>query len=71
MDKPLGALAELNSIVERAQQVLTDYLPPNSGVTEREAISRLLDILDGPEQRRAQRKAERLLGENPIFFQNG
>ena len=40
-------------IIERAQQILRDYLPPD-GISKDEAITRLLDLFDGPEVRAAQ-----------------
>ena len=44
----------MNGHFEKAQQAIVDYLPPDSGVSEHEALSRLIGILDGPEQRRIQ-----------------
>jgi hypothetical protein len=58
-------LAQLNSLVERAQHALAEYLEPGSGISEKEAIGWLFDILDGPEQRRIQGEVQALLGDQP------
>jgi hypothetical protein len=68
MNRTETALAELNGLVENAQHVLAEYLPPNSGISEHEAISRLLGLLDGPQQRRIQGNARELLGARPALF---
>lgn len=39
-------LAELNGYVRRAQRVLAEYLPPDSGKSAEATISELLGILD-------------------------
>lgn len=61
-------LAELNALVERAQRVLTEYLPPESGISPEEAITSLLEVLDGPNQRRIQDEVSKVLGERPALF---
>ena len=42
-------LTELNSYIARAQRVLAEYLPEESGKSEKDAISELLGILDNRE----------------------
>ncbi len=39
-------LTELNSYVKRAQHILADYLPEESGKSEKDTIAALLGILD-------------------------
>lgn len=51
------ALDEMQALVERAQDVIRGYLPPDSGVTEHEAMNRVIYVLDCPEQHAAQQKA--------------
>jgi hypothetical protein len=68
-EQPLKLVGELNALVERAQHVLADYLPEDSGMSDHEAINRLFDVLDGPEQRRIQKQARKLLRQaGPAFF---
>ena len=59
-------LAELNDLVERAQRVLAEHLPSDSGVSPTEAINRL-DVLDGPDQRCIQGQVRELLAEQPAI----
>lgn len=68
MDRTETVLAELNGLFENAQHALAEYLPPDSGISEREVIGRLFDILDGPDQRRIQGEVRKLLGERPALF---
>lgn len=61
-------LGELNGVVESAQRILAEYLPPNSAVSEHEALNRLFEVLDGPLQRRVQGQVRELLGERSALF---
>jgi hypothetical protein len=54
-------LAELNELLERAQRVLVEFLPPENKMTEVDALNELFDILDGPDQRRIQGEVRQLL----------
>lgn len=49
----LEALKEINGIVENAQQIVGATLP-SDGMSEKDAITELLLLLDGPDQRRIQ-----------------
>lgn len=49
-------LAELNDTVKRAQRVLREYLPEDSGKSPEETIAALLDILDSRQLVRLQRE---------------
>jgi hypothetical protein len=49
-------LRELNGFVKRAQRVLAEYLPEDSGKSEKEVISELLGILDSREMHKLQAK---------------
>ena len=42
-------LAELNEYVRRAQRVLAEYLPPDSGKSAEATLGELLGILDSRE----------------------
>ena len=42
-------LRDLNDHVKRAQRVLAEYLPDDSGKSEKETIAELLGILDSRE----------------------
>lgn len=44
---------KLIRLVKDCQQDLAQYLPPDSGITKDEIISRLLARLDGPQAREA------------------
>ena len=59
-------LRELNELVERARRILARHLPPDSGNSAEDAISELLAVLDGPEQREIQSKVRAAL-ERPAF----
>ena len=50
----------LNGLIKMAQNLLADYVIPNSGVTEAKLISVLLGVFDGPDQREAQAAWERV-----------
>jgi hypothetical protein len=65
MNKEL--LAELNDLVEQAQRILREYLPPDSALSPEEALSALLGVLDGPQQRAVQSRVREALGR-PAFF---
>lgn len=68
MDDATKLLREMNGLFEKAQQAIVDYLPPDSGISEHEALNRLIGILDGPEQRRIQGAVKELLGERSAIF---
>jgi hypothetical protein len=51
---PENQLAMLNAFVVRAQRVLAEYLPEESGKSEKEVIADLLGILDSRELVRLQ-----------------
>lgn len=44
-------LEEAKQIIRESQSILTCYLPPDSGITQQQCISDLLDILDGQRAR--------------------
>lgn len=44
---------ELETLVESACEILAEYLPPDSGITEHEVVNQLLGVFDGPEYRAA------------------
>jgi hypothetical protein len=54
-DDMLAALKALNALIEHAQAIFGAYLPPD-GMSADEAINQLLSLLDGPDQREAQRQ---------------
>lgn len=49
----LEALEQSDALIVKAQGILNSYLPPD-GISADEAISALLGLLDGPEQRAVQ-----------------
>lgn len=55
-DGLLEALEEEGKFIRKCQDVLTSYLVPD-GIDADEAISNLLGLLDGPEQRAIQKKS--------------
>ena len=55
----LEVLWDLNNRVEQAQSTLADYLPPDSGISSKDAISNVLAVLD---------EARELLGERYALF---
>jgi hypothetical protein len=61
-------LGELNEFVERAQHVLAEYLPPDSGKSEKEALAELLGILDSRGLHRLQGEINELIGRRSAFF---
>lgn len=56
------ATRRLNALVERAQEMLTDYLIPD-GTDAHTTLSNLLGLLDGTEQREIQGHARALLSK--------
>lgn len=50
------AVQETNRLIRKAQDILCDYLIPDGDADT--AISALLELLDGPEQREIQKKAQ-------------
>ena len=63
-------LAELNEFVERAQRVLADYLPPDSGKSERETLGELLGILDSRGLHQLQNEIGKLIERRSAFFED-
>ncbi len=59
-------LRELNDHVKRAQRVLAEYLPEDSGKSEKDTIAELLGILDSRELHRIQEQ----LRARPALFAN-
>jgi hypothetical protein len=57
----LIALIAEDALIAEAQAEVKSYL--SKGIEAAELISRLISLLDGPEQRRAQRLARAALGE--------
>lgn len=55
--RAVNAHDELVKIVNNAQAILANYLPPN-GPGKSETINALLDLFDGPQSRSALAKAE-------------
>lgn len=52
-------LTELNSHVVRAQRLLAEYLPEDSGKTEKDNLAELLGILDSRELHAIQKRIRR------------
>ena len=59
-------LRQLNDYVKRAQRVLAEYLPEESGKSEKDTIAELLGILDSREMHRIQEQ----LRAKPVLFAN-
>ena len=57
-------LRQLNDHVRRAQRVLAEYLPDDSGKSEKETLSELLGILDS----RALHRIQEELRAKPALF---
>ena len=55
--EPENQLAMLNAFVTLAQRVLAEYLPEESGKSEKEVIAELLGILDSRELHRPKRRS--------------
>lgn len=51
---------DLDGLVEHAQQILSNHLPPD-GMSKDDAINMLLELLDGPDQREIQSRAHSAL----------
>lgn len=64
MNRESEQLEQLNQFVREAQGVLASYLPPDSGKSELETISKLLGILDSRELHRLQRE---IAGKSVLF----
>jgi hypothetical protein len=62
-------LAEINEQVHRAQRVLADFLPPDSGKSEQDTIAELLGVLDSRELHRIQREIDEFIGRRAAFFE--
>ena len=58
------ALELEDGLIVKAQSILTDFLIPNSGFSAEQTIDRLLGLLDGPEQRKAQDCARAALAKS-------
>ena len=48
---PKTLVINATEIIERAQEILFAYLPPDSGLTAEQVINNLLRIFDSPEVR--------------------
>lgn len=46
------------SVIRKAQDILAEYIVPDSGISDRECINRLLGLLDGSECRAALSRTE-------------
>ena len=55
------AVRELDALIRKAQAILETYLQPDSGVDEKQTLKALIELFDGPEQRRVQAAARRAL----------
>ena len=44
---------KMRKLIKDCQKDLAEYLPPDSGITEKQIINRLLGRLDGPQAREA------------------
>jgi hypothetical protein len=55
------SLSSLESLLSRSQEILARHFDPGVGLGSDEALSELPGLLDGPEQRRIQSEAWRLL----------
>ena len=64
----LEVLWGLNNRVEQAQSTLADYLPPDSGISSKDALSNVLAVLDDRDFLSIQDEARELLGERPALF---
>jgi len=51
IEKLREALAGTCALIERMQDVVREFLPPDSDMTNQDALNRLIGLLDGPEQR--------------------
>jgi hypothetical protein len=69
METERQLLAEINEHVRRAQCVLADFLPPDSGKSEQDTIAELLGILDSREIHRIQREIDEFIGRRAAFFE--
>lgn len=54
MTRLIAAGNELDALIRRAQDKLSRWLEPDNGHDERECMEELLEMFDGPEQRRIQ-----------------
>lgn len=48
------AVTDCDALIKTAQDFLSSYLPPDSGITTDDVVNKMLEIFDGPEQRRVQ-----------------
>lgn len=53
----LAAIHASNDLTDRSQHILTSYLIPD-GIDQDTAVSQLLELLDGPEQRAVKFKVD-------------
>jgi len=51
-------MATLTSLIRKAQSVIAEYLPPDSGISEQDCLRDLIEILDGQEMIAAMADAE-------------
>ena len=66
--EPLELLKEMNGYVERAQRTLSEYLPPDSGISAKDAVSNVLNELDNNKLLKVQEEARQLVRKRPAFF---
>lgn len=59
----LTALEAMNALVTKAQGILEAHLYPDGAQDSDETVNRLLELLDGPEQRAAQNPAKAILAK--------
>lgn len=59
-----AAIRGLNALIIEAQETMTAYLVPD-GIEADVAIERVIELLDGPRQREAQKAAFAVLSQSP------
>ena len=45
-------IQDLENLIRNAQKTLSNYLPPDSGISEHECVNQMLGLFDGPECRK-------------------
>lgn len=51
IDRTDIALEKAERMIRECQKVLAEWIPPDSGVTDKQALLNLLEVLDGPNGR--------------------